>query len=1411
MRRVIVGIIVVVCLALTGLGIWRLWPIRQAFYTDADAIRALTATVNPRDILWQPAKPWESILNSEADDYEPRLSADGLTLFFVRGKAGQNADIYESHRSFEGWSEPTPVSGANSQSDDLGPEPSADGQALYFYSNREGGLGGYDLWVTRRGDSGWQSATNLGPAVNSEFNDYGPALSPDGRLLYFASNRPQPSDTKTPNPDAWPATLREDLFHRTYDLYTAAMTDAGFAPAEAIAILNTPYNEGAPAVSPFGDFVYFASDRPGGLGGFDLYRTRRVRGEYRPPTNLGDAVNTQANELDPALSMGGYGLSFSSDRPTQDPPAENPDYNLYYTTSREVFTEVEQLARQPLDWAAFWRTVGPNLLWALLALLLLLCLLALFRGMQERRLSLMMKCLLASLAAHLLLMLLFNALEVAATIGEFARGRRGPIQVALAAPSAKSIAAQIRGPLTQFEIPSAPAPAAQRAETRLEMTVAADPVHLTVPRTAIESTARFEPASDVADATIDRTVRPIEIVRPNTTASPGPVITRLPEAPAPDQVAEETQPPNPAPRTEPARAEVPGLPSDTPAMIQTPSPATPLAFQSPVSLASTKEAVEATPRAITQPLPHSQASSTLAQSAATPAAPHLRLPADMPQAIAHSEANEAQLIRTAAAAPRASVSLPNAPPLPVGVTVAPPPSTPTQVSSLAGPSAAQPLDAPPALPSTSRPPSAGNSRVPPTTSAHLAISLPDDAPTAPTPSPAPTAFAAPQPPSVRPHAPQIERPVLRLANLSATPLGRIDLPEAARSLANIDRDPIPAAAPTVPQQNPLVLANHVDPTTAPTLDLGMPAEELPPDSPYAQRFAEDRMDIVERMGGNEQTERAVASALKWLADHQSADGRWDADGFDRKCRGCGGETDVQADNALTGLSLLCFLGAGHTHAKDGPYRDTVERGLQWLASRQKPDGDLRGGETMYSHGIATIALSEAFAITGDSHLRDVAQRAVAFIEKARNHGVGGWRYDPGQAGDTSVLGWQMMALKSASLAGLDVSASSFDAGKAWLARVSDRRRPGRYSYQPGRDSTPSMTAEAMFVQQLLGMPPTHPKMQGSAKYIMQHLPNWDEANTYYWYYAALALFQHQGEAWEQWNAALREQLLGHQRVDGRAAGSWDPDGEWADVGGRVYQTALCTLMLEVYYRYLPLFSTDHPQEGSTFEDLSDAIGTIRGVVTAADGGRPLPGATVRLDLPDREPVSVTTEADGTYMLGAPQVPEFFALSASLEGYVPKSVNVEREELLGRTLEVNFALEPASSAVLVTEAVPDVHHLGDNRFDGTINSQFQKRSEGSSFSVEFQLSEDQLPPRFNRAEVRLLAKGVQRNHRIVINGETLRKRLNEAPDDGSFGEFAAPFPPSILVGGANTLEIIAAPSDSDIDDFEFVNVQIHLAP
>lgn len=404
---------IVACAALLGAALWLTLPRSQPVYTDANTIRASEEIAALRDVLWQPPERLPTPLSTpERDEYEPTISPDGLTMIFVRGRAGGSADLYTSTRTPDGWTEPTPVEGLNTESDELGPAFADNGNAIYFYSDRAGSLGGYDIWRATRTDAGWAAPEHLGPGVNSPFNDYGPAPTPDGSRLYFASNRPRAGEPIPENPPAsWPATIRESFMNRPYDLYAAPIGERGFGEAVLVPELSTPFSEGSPAVSPVGDFIYFASDRPGGEGGFDLYRARIVDSEYFPVEHLGDGVNTEANELDPALGMGGFGLVFSSDRDT----GAGRQYDLYRTESREVFREVETLAAR-MSWLDLMRIVVP---WLLLALLLL-GLLALLRRLATderwkahwRRLGLMAKCLLISGLVHMLILALLTLWQV---------------------------------------------------------------------------------------------------------------------------------------------------------------------------------------------------------------------------------------------------------------------------------------------------------------------------------------------------------------------------------------------------------------------------------------------------------------------------------------------------------------------------------------------------------------------------------------------------------------------------------------------------------------------------------------------------------------------------------------------------------------------------------------------------------------------------------------------------------------------------------------------------------------------------------------------------------------------------------------------------------------------------------------
>ncbi|GEM_PF-1271990 len=345
------------------------------------------------------------------------------------------------------------------------------------------------------------------------------------------------------------------------------------------------------------------------------------------------------------------------------------------------------------------------------------------------------------------------------------------------------------------------------------------------------------------------------------------------------------------------------------------------------------------------------------------------------------------------------------------------------------------------------------------------------------------------------------------------------------------------------------------------------------------RVSPERSEILLRRGGSEKTERAVDAALAWLAAHQSPDGRWDADGFGRLCpevAPCGGEGTLRnEDTAITGLALLAFLGAGHTHLS-GPYATNIRKGLGWLLQQQRPDGDLRGTGRMYAHAIATLALCEAYALTRDKALWGPAYRAAMFIVYAQNPQTGGWRYQPRAViCDTSVFGWQLLALRGARIAGIQVPDTTWERAQNWLRLASWGKAGGLASYlQRSMDRhgpTPPMTAEALACRLFLGVPVRDPAVQEAVQYLLENLPDYRVRNVYYWYYASLSLSQVGGEVWARWNERMQDILLRTQRRSGHAVGSWDPayNVAWDTVGGRIYTTALSTLCLEVYYRYAP--------------------------------------------------------------------------------------------------------------------------------------------------------------------------------------------------------------------------------------------------
>jgi hypothetical protein len=345
-------------------------------------------------------------------------------------------------------------------------------------------------------------------------------------------------------------------------------------------------------------------------------------------------------------------------------------------------------------------------------------------------------------------------------------------------------------------------------------------------------------------------------------------------------------------------------------------------------------------------------------------------------------------------------------------------------------------------------------------------------------------------------------------------------------------------------------------------------------------------------GGNQPSEAAVARGLEWLAKHQAPDGHWALEGytshardkygpggkqFTCNCTGHGQKNDI----AGTAFGVLPFLAAGITHKpitadnkKTVDYTKSVESALKYLMLKQdKSNGSLGG---MYEHGLATIALCEAYGLTADPALKASAQRAINYIVFAQ-HEAGGWRYGPKQAGDTSVTGWEIMALKSGQMAGLNVPKPTIVGATKYLDSCMSSTDYG-YGYT-GVGSTPTMSAVGFLCRQYLGWSPRKPELRNG---VDKHLVTTPPAvnNMYYSYYATQVMHHMGGDHWAKWNPGMRDALIKAQDVGNDARhfhqkGSWDPKGDGHGASwGRIGQTSLSLLTLEVYYRHLPLYRRD---------------------------------------------------------------------------------------------------------------------------------------------------------------------------------------------------------------------------------------------
>jgi uncharacterized protein YfaP (DUF2135 family) len=378
---------------------------------------------------------------------------------------------------------------------------------------------------------------------------------------------------------------------------------------------------------------------------------------------------------------------------------------------------------------------------------------------------------------------------------------------------------------------------------------------------------------------------------------------------------------------------------------------------------------------------------------------------------------------------------------------------------------------------------------------------------------------------------------------------------------------------------------------------------------YAKRTQGNRQQWITSYGGSALSEKGVDEGLDWLARHQHGDGYWanrclGGNSADSRCEAsdpCTG-AGVVCEMAHSGLALLAFQAGGHYYFNQQKYSDVVRRGLDWLVEHQAKDGGLVGTVAtasrqgvyyhhyaMYEHGIATFALADACAaakasgVKPDSRYLDALAKAVALIEQ-QQHTDGGWRYVESKRDinsfkstvtDTSVVGWQVLALKSAREAGIDFGPECLAGIRTFFAHRATGS-DGRTGYTNRRKLiTEATTGVGMLAHQFLLNEPDAPLVQDAADYLAKEAPlRWgtlprpgDSRDYYLWYNCTLAMFQAGGDNWKHWNDVVRDTILKLQEHTGCARGSWSPDCRWGDTGGRIFSTALAVLTLEVYYRY----------------------------------------------------------------------------------------------------------------------------------------------------------------------------------------------------------------------------------------------------
>lgn len=1288
----------------------------EGVFTDGARTIEIAGMDELRYAMWDEPVPMEGELNTDEDEQAPAISPDGRYLVFVVGERGLGTDLWIADLDARGIAkDPRPLPGVNSPSDDLAPSFAADG-ALLFASNRPGGMGGLDIWRAPYEGGVFDAAEHLEGNVNTDAEETDPASIPGTDNLVFASSREREDAGAARAPRGGGLRLRQ------FDLYLADPLPRGVGQDAVWAVspldeLNTLFDERDPCFSLDGRALLFSSNREGGVGDFDLYRSSRAPrdrdrnespGDWLPAMPL-DGVNTARAERCPRPTADGFTLLFSRAEPvsTQIETAavdlgSEPDFEPDFEPGLAAAEITEVLSWDV--WRAtsreLVRTPGRPVGWREILILGLLLILALLAALAKRwrGMDVIYKAFLISLLVHLAFLIWSRDVSTDSDPVNLPNGDPNRVRVRLVddPDSVRVQRNQERGGAVEV--------------MRTEVEASAEPAATDAP----SAEAREAESAPMAAASLQRsTPEPASAPErapsdaPDRTAEAKPVSTELKAqeqafeklagaAPSLQVNAQKTE----AQRAEAAQKAVERAASDSSASAVLPEVASaaasplarsdrarPAAERAPSArdvrvdrsdeAASAKDAerslevgrpsesfekFQADARASNRPMDvaasdgasagqrkvaSSDAAVVLPSASDASGEREVALAPEAASGLARSERSaptapgpgkiQVEVARGSTGQDVPSVDVVDAPSDPFGTGPRMTADAPSfdalsgsgsdasdlarERSGAADPSAA--MTAAPSAALSAGVADAGDAGDPttlaPSTASDLQRSRAGTGAGPPAFAGAPAAMAAPERSVNGTSTRDIE--VVAPAGLEATPKVAAAAPTGptGQDLAPMDtgaplRRSNGSASGSAPGLvsvsgpgersrivSPAPMALDIAAPTAPKPIAVTPSPGATPDqwdrTPYQSRTGTRKLAALEEFGGNEATEAAVENGLAYLAKRQRSGGRWGRKEMDDKY----GQPMI----GKTGLATLAFMGAGHTTASDSKYSEVVAKALEFMISEQSPTTGHIGKTTSYGHAIATYALGEAFALTEDPALRGPLEAAVQQIVNSQASSRdplldGGWSYyfGDGRKSDrwprASVTAWQVMALESAKLGGIPVPSHVFTRARTFLVNTWDPKRGAfRYSHDPSRLRSdypllPGSTPATMFALSLLGADIADKQFAPARRFVQEKAPDGyrftgdddfvfkAQGNLYFWYYGTLAMFRVGGQDWRRWNSAMKDTLVPAQERDG----SWRPISIYAEYaqdsdGDRTYTTAMNVLTLEVYYRYFtPLLKVE---------------------------------------------------------------------------------------------------------------------------------------------------------------------------------------------------------------------------------------------